>query len=121
MSFADRFAQNMFLYTILVFGFIKHGLTMKQTNFKRKASQYLLNKVIVSKHTQSELQCAMACTTLDGCLSINYKVKGVDQGLCQLNNNTVSKNLQPVFDEEFNFLSVVQKVKYYFDITYAVS
>ena len=107
----------MFLYKIILFaqffGFIRYGLTMqKETYLKRKSHQYLPNNVIVSKHTKSELQCAMACTDLDACLSINYKVKGVDQGLCQLNNETVSKKLQLVLDEEFDHLTVVKRVKY---------
>lgn len=117
--------KHMFLYKIIVFaqilGFIKHGLTMKQSYFKRKTGQYLPNKVIASKHAQSELHCAMACTALDVCLSINYKVKGVDKGLCQLNNDTVSKNLSLVFDEELDHLSVVKRVKYFYNSPHIVS
>ena len=108
----------MFLYKIILFaqffGFIKYSLTIqKETYFKRKSGQYLPNNVIVSKHTKSELQCVMACTALDVCLSINYKVKGVGQGLSQLNNETVSKKLQLVLDEKFAHLSVVKRVKYF--------
>ena len=113
----------MFLYKIILFaqflGFIKYSLTIqKETYFKRRSGQYLPNNVIALKHTKSELECAMACTALDACLSINYKVKGVDQGLCQLNNETVSKKLQLVLDEKFVHLTVVKRVKYFHDIKF---
>ena len=119
-SFCNSFGQNMSLFkTILVyvqfFAFIRYGVTMKHATFKRKTGQYLPDSVITTKYAESELECSMHCTRLDACLSVNYKASGVDQGLCQLNNRT-SENLGLVADDKFVHLSIVQRVRYFFDI-----
>ena len=54
----------------------------------------------------------MYCTSIDACLSVNYKASGVDQGLCQLNNSTTSENLGLVSDDKFVHLSIVKRVRY---------
>jgi hypothetical protein len=56
----------------------------------------------------------MHCTSIDACVSVNYKASGVDQGLCQLNNRTTSENLGLVSDDKFVHLSIVKRVRYFF-------
>jgi hypothetical protein len=112
----------MFLFkTILafvqVFAFIGYGVTMKHATFKRKTGQYLPDSVITTKYAESELECSMHCTSIDACLSVNYKASGVDQGLCQLNNSTTSENLGLVSDDKFVHLSILKRVKYFFMIS----
>ena len=70
------------------FVFIGCGVTMKHAIFKRTTGQYLPDSVITTECAESELECSMHCTSIDACLSVNYKASGVDQGLCQLNNRT---------------------------------
>jgi hypothetical protein len=112
----------MFLFkTILafvqVFAFIGYGVTMKHAIFKRKTGQYLPDSVITKKYAESELECSMHCTSIDACLSVNYKASGEDQGLCQLNNSTTSENLGLVSDDKFMHLSILKRVKYFFMIS----
>ena len=80
---------------------------MKDAIFKRKTGQYLPDSVITTKYAESELECSMHCTSIDACLSVNYKAGGVDQGVCQLNNSTASESLGLVSDDKFVHLSTV--------------
>ena len=93
------------------FAFIGYGVTMKHAILKRKTGQYLPDSVITTKYAESELECSMHCTSIDACLSVNYKASGVDQGLCQLNNRTTSENLGLVSDDKFVHLSIVKRVR----------
>jgi hypothetical protein len=99
------------------FAFIGCGVTMKHAIFKRKTGQYLPDSVITTKYAESELECSMHCTSIDACLSVNYKASGVDQGLCQLNNRTTSESLGLVSDDKFVHLFIVRRVRYFFMIT----
>ena len=122
-SFGNCFGQNMSLFkTILAyvhfFAFIGYGVSMKHAVFKRKTGKYLRDSVITTKYAESELVCSMHCTSIDACLSVNYKASGVDQGLCQLNNSTTSESLGLVSDDKFVHLSILKKVRYLvYDIT----
>ncbi len=104
--------------TILVFAqcfaSIGNGIAMKHAIFTRKTGKFLPDSVIATKYAESELECSMHCTSHDACLSVNYKTSGVDQGLCQLNNNTHSEKLKLVSDEKFVHLSVIRRVRYFF-------
>jgi hypothetical protein len=94
------------------FAFIGYGVTMKHAIFKRKTGKYLPDSVITTKYAESELECSMHCTSIDACLSVNYKASGVDLGLCQLNNSTKSENLGLVSDDKFVHLSIVKRARY---------
>jgi hypothetical protein len=94
------------------FAFIGYGVTMKHAIFKRKTGKYLPDSAITTKYAESELECSMHCTSIDACLSVNYKASGVDQGLCQLNNSTKSENLGLVSDDKFVHLSIVKRARY---------
>ena len=97
---------------VQLFAFIGYGVSMKHAIFKRKTGQYLPDSVITTKYAESELECSMHCTSIDACLSVNYKASGVDQGLCQLNNSTKSENLGLVSDDKFVHLSIVKRARY---------
>jgi hypothetical protein len=119
LAIAFTFGQNMSLFkTILAFVqffvFIGCGVTMKHAIFKRTTGQYLPDSVITTECAESELECSMHCTSIDACLSVNYKASGVDQGLCQLNNRTTSENLALVSDDKFVHLSILKRVRYFF-------
>ena len=90
---------------------------MKHAIFKRKTGQYLRDSVVTTKYAESELECSMHCTSIDACLSVNYKASRVDQGLCQLNNRTTSESLGLVSDDKFVHLFIVKRVRYFFMIT----
>ena len=90
---------------------------MKDAIFKRKTGKYLPDSVITTKYAESELECSMYCTSIDACLSVNYKASGVDQGLCQLNNSTTLESLGLVSDDKFVHLSTVKRVRYFFMIS----
>ena len=78
---------------------------------------YHADSVVTTKYAESELECSMHCTSIDACLSVNYKASGVDQGLCQLNNRTTSESLGHVSDDKFVHLFIVKRVRYFFMIT----
>ena len=86
---------------------------MKHAIFTRKTGKLLPDSVIATKYTESELECSMHCTSHDACLSVNYKTRGVEQGLCQLNNKTLSEKLKLASDEKFVHLSVIKRVRYF--------
>jgi hypothetical protein len=90
---------------------------MKHAIFKRKTGQYLRDSVITTKYAESELECSMHCTSIDACLSVNYKAGGVDQGLCELNNRTTSESFRLVSDDKFVHLSILKKVRYFFMVS----
>jgi hypothetical protein len=77
------------------FAFIGYGVTMKHAIFKRKTGQYLPDSVITTKYAESELECSMHCTSIDACLSVNYKASGVDQGVYV---NSTIEQLQKILD-----------------------
>jgi hypothetical protein len=99
------------------FAFIGYGVTMKHAIFRRKTGQYLPDSVITTKYAESELECSMHCTSIDACLSVNYKASGDDEGLCQLNNRTTSESLGLVSDDRFVHLSIVKGVRYFLMIS----
>jgi hypothetical protein len=102
---------KMILACVQFFAFIGYGVTMKHAIFKRKTEKYLPDSVITTKYAESELECSMHCTSIDACLTVNYKTSGVDQGLCQLNNRTTLENLGLVSDDRFVHLSLIKRVR----------
>ena len=97
---------------VFLFVFIRSGLGVKQTFFHRKVGQYLPDSVITTKYAECEFECSVLCTIHKGCLSVNYKVSGLGQGLCQLNNNTISEKVG-VTDDHFVYLAIAMWVSYF--------
>ena len=113
-SSKQSFLLQKMLFVLLqfLFVFIRSGLGVKQTFFHRKVGQYLPDSVITTKYAECELECSVLCTIHKGCLSVNYKVRGLDQGLCQLNNNTISEKVG-VTDDHFVYLAIAVWVSYF--------
>lgn len=65
--------------------------TIKQAKFRRSIQQYLANHVFQRKQTGSELECSMYCSSDESCTSVNYKISGIDKGLCELNSKTLKE------------------------------
>ena len=104
---ASAYTLTRLQLLFVCFGF---GQTLEQAFFQRQKSQYLPDSVIETKYANSELECSLHCTALDGCLSANYEVP---TGLCQLNNNTISEK-GGVKDPNFVYLSIELLVGYLF-------
>ena len=97
--------KTMLLVLLLFFSvLLKSGLSMEQALFHRQVAKYLLNSVIATRFVESEIECSVLCTRRKECLSVNYKVKGLHEGLCELNNQTISKE-DAVSDAEFVYLA----------------
>ena len=90
---------------------LKSGLSMKQALFHRQVAKYLPNSVIATRFVESEIQCSLLCTRRKECLSVNYKVKGLNQGLCKQNNQTISKEVA-VSDADFVYLAAAVCIIY---------
>ena len=104
--------KMLYLLLQFLFVFIRSGFGVKQILFHRKAGQYLPDSVITTKYAECELECSVLCTIHKGCLSVNYKDRGLDQGLCQLNNNTISEKVG-VTDDQFVYLAIAVWVSYF--------
>ena len=102
------FLLKTILFFAQFFAFIGYGVATKHAKLKRKTGKFLPDSVITTKYAESELECSMHCTRLDACLSVNYKASGVEQGLCQLNNKTLSEKLMLVSDAKFVHLFVMK-------------
>ena len=57
--------------------------------FKRNPGRYLGNYIIRSLKTESEFDCSYGCLNEAECVSVNYKLKGEDKGVCELNSKTL--------------------------------
>lgn len=110
------------LYIICSFIFIfkitqsAKGLILEQGTFRRYEQKYLANHVIERREEDTEFDCSLRCVGHSTCVSINYKISGNDQGLCELNN----KKTEGTFDAdeliniEFNHLAMINTVSYLF-------
>ena len=90
--------------------FFENGLCMEQAYFHRKAAQYLPDNVIRTTYVRSETECSTFCTREQECLSVNYKVSGMNRGLCQLNNSTIERHYSEK-NEDFVYLDKIISVK----------
>ncbi|XP_028396022.1 uncharacterized protein LOC114520024 [Dendronephthya gigantea] len=90
---------------LLGFHFLRSGICEKQTFFHRKTGKYLPDSVITSRYAGSSMECSIYCTRTEGCVSVNYKASGQDEGLCELNNNTITEKTT-VDNDEFVYLSI---------------
>ena len=116
-SKVEPHAVKTILAYVQFFAFIGCGVAIKHAIFKRKTGQYLPDSVITTKYAESERVCSMHCTSIDACLSVNYKASGVDQGVCQLNNSTTSESLHLVSNDKFVHLSILKRVRYFLIIS----
>ena len=92
------------LHFLLVF-ITQYGHGFQEVFFQRQKELYLPNGLITTKHTRSELECSIHCARLEGCLSVNYKVGGKEQELCELNNTTIYEK-NGVNDDNFVYLAI---------------
>ncbi len=95
----------LFVRLQLLFVFFGSGLCMEQILLHKQAAKYLPDSVIARRDVESELECSVFCRRYKGCLSVNYKVSGLGQGLCELNNKTISDKVA-VTDDHFVYLGI---------------
>ena len=95
----------LFVRLEFLFLFFGSGLCMEQILFHKQAAKYLPDSVIATRDVESELECSVFCRRYKGCLSVNYKVSGLDKGLCELNNNTISEEVA-VTDDHYVYLEI---------------
>ena len=79
------------LVQIFIFGIEMGGCSL-QAFFQREEGKYLGNNVIRTEQTENGLDCAALCSRESSCLSVNYKMSGENQGLCELNNDTLENS-----------------------------
>ena len=89
------------------------GECLQQAVFRRNEQKYLANHVIATKQAATELECGMHCVAYGSCLSVNYKIFGVNKGRCELNNKTLQEtfNADKEINSEFNHLYIIKKVR----------
>ena len=89
------------------------GECLQQAVFRRNEQKYLANHVIATKQAATELECGMHCVAYGSCLSVNYKISGVNKGRCELNNKTLQEtfNADQEINSEFNHLYIIKKVR----------
>ena len=96
----------MSLFLVILQGlslFVENNVGVQQAYFHKTPAKHLPDSIIASTYAQSETECSMHCTRHQECLSVNYKVNGLDKGLCQLNNNTISEK-RGMHDDDFVYL-----------------
>ena len=82
----------------------------KQAVFRKSGQKYLENHVIETKHAYTDLECRMYCLRNTLCASVNYKISGIDKGLCELNNKASDVAEAMTHNLEFNHFSIIEKV-----------
>ena len=89
------------------------GECLQQAVFRRNEQKYLANHVIATKQAATELECGMHCVAYGSCLSVNYKISGVNKGRCEPNNKTLEEtfNADKEINSEFNHLYIIKKVR----------
>ena len=101
-----RVSAVLYLQCLLRLHFFQSGIGGKQTLFHKRTAKYLPGSVITSRYAESIFECSVYCTWTEGCLSVNYKASGLEQGLCELNNSTITEEAA-VENDEFVYLSIV--------------
>ena len=86
-----------------------------QAVFRREEQKYLANHVITTKQAETEFECGLHRVADGSCLSVNYKISGVNKGRCELNNRTLQETSEgdQETNHEFNHLYVFEKVRNY--------
>ena len=85
--------------------------------YYRYGGKYLSNYVVRTKIAMTEAECAVYCLRDEECMSANYKTRGEDLGLCELNNMTLSDACTySVDNEEFHYLQILQRVRIMYHI-----
>ena len=80
--------------------------------FQRKPGRYLGNYVIRSLKTESEFDCSYGCLNEPECASVNFKVAGENEGLCELNSKTLQESPDETrSDPEYVFLEIDTRVR----------
>ena len=87
----------------------------EQAVFRKSAQKYLENHVIETRHANTEMECSLYCLKNASCASVNYKISGIEKGLCELNNKTfeqISDYAGTMKDDpEFNHIYIIRKVQ----------
>lgn len=85
---------------------------LNEAMFHRQRGKYLSNRVIRTQQLNSEFECSISCSTEPSCASLNYKSTGDGQGLCELNNETLSDppGKHGMDIPEFIHLGIVKRV-----------
>ena len=80
--------------------------------FQRRIGQYLGKYLIKRWKTNSEFDCSNSCVNEPECVSVNFKVKGEDEGLCELNSRTLDELPEEgQNDAEYVYLEVLMRVR----------
>lgn len=85
------------------------GDCLQQAVFRRAKQEYLANKVIDTKHAETESECGMYCIRHGSCASVNYKTSGIGKGRCELNEMSTDTDKETSL--EFNHLVIVRRVR----------
>jgi hypothetical protein len=84
------------------------GECLEHAVFRRVEQKYLANHVIATKIAATEVECGLRCIAEGSCVSVNYKIAGIDKGQCELNNKTLreSSDGDLELNPEFNHLYI---------------
>ena len=100
-----------------IYALILHGFSYVESRksgviFQRKIGYYFGKYSIKTSTENSEFDCSNSCVNEPECVSVNFKVKGEDEGLCELNSRTLDELPQEVQrDVEYVYLEVLMRVR----------
>lgn len=79
--------------------------------FQRKLGLYLGNYIIRSLKQETDINCGISCWNEPDCVSANYKAKGTDKSLCELNSKTLEELPREAQNRaEYVYLEVSKRV-----------
>ena len=107
----NMYRQSYVWVFLYLFGLLHEANGDNDAIFQRQTGRYLGNYVIRSLQLKSEFDCGQSCMEEPDCVSVNFKVRGKNQGLCELN----SKGLEELQDEgqndaEYVYLEIFRRV-----------
>jgi hypothetical protein len=91
---------------------LRLAYSSEEVLFDRHADSYLDGFVIRAKRTNTEVECGIYCTSEPLCVSANFKVEGVNRGLCELNSEVLEDFPgTKIQNTDFVYLAILERVR----------
>ena len=101
---------NTIFITFTFLATVSVGRCVHEAIYRKIKGKHLTDSTFKRLRTQNALHCTSYCSRELSCSSVNFKISGADQGLCELNNKTMSERTDNEENTEFEYLEIVLRV-----------
>jgi hypothetical protein len=105
--------DKIFFLAFPLLAILNRGRCVDEAVFRKIKGKYLPNCVFKTLETRNELHCTSYCSRDGSCVSVNFKICGKDQGICELNNRTMKEVNDGQNNPEFSYHEIVTRVRSY--------